>query len=144
MTNESSILRTNLHLTKPEKLKPGDKVAAVSSSCGGPSVFPDRYEIGKRQFEKEFGVHVVEIPHTLKSAEWISEHPKERAQDLMEAFQDPSIKAIISTIGGGDSVRILPFLDLDIIRKNPKVVIGYSDTTVTHLACYKAGLMSYY
>jgi muramoyltetrapeptide carboxypeptidase LdcA involved in peptidoglycan recycling len=62
----------------------------------------------------------------------------------MEAFADPSIKAIISTIGGDDSIRILPYLDLDVIRSNPKIFLGYSDTTITHFACFKAGLVSFY
>ena len=62
----------------------------------------------------------------------------------MEAFSDPSIKAIISTIGGDDSIRILPYLDLDVIRSNPKIFLGYSDTTITHFACFKAGLVSFY
>jgi muramoyltetrapeptide carboxypeptidase LdcA involved in peptidoglycan recycling len=59
-------------------------------------------------------------------------------------LEDDSINGIISTIGGDDSIRILPCLDLDIIRENPKVFVGYSDTTVSHLACYKAGLTSFY
>ena len=62
----------------------------------------------------------------------------------MEAFADPAIKGIISTIGGDDSIRLLPYLDLQVIRDNPKVFLGYSDTTVTHLACFKAGLVSFY
>ena len=63
---------------------------------------------------------------------------------LMQAFSDPSIKAVISTIGGDDLIRIVPFLDLDIICSNPKIFLGYSDTTVTHLVCVKAGLVSFY
>lgn len=62
----------------------------------------------------------------------------------MQAFADPSIDGIISTIGGDDSIRILPFIDYDIIRANPKPFIGFSDTTVTHLACFKAGIVSFY
>jgi len=86
----------------------------------------------------------VEMPHTLRDASWIYHNPQARADDLMQAFADPSIKAIISTIGGDDSIRILPFLDLDVIRSNPKIFMGYSDTTVTHMACVKAGLVSFY
>jgi muramoyltetrapeptide carboxypeptidase LdcA involved in peptidoglycan recycling len=62
----------------------------------------------------------------------------------MEAFADPTIKGIISIIGGDDSIRTLPYLDPQIIRENPKIFMGYSDTTVTHLACWKAGLNSIY
>jgi len=131
-------------MMKPKKLQPGDKVATVSLSWGGPGVFPYRYETGKRQLQEEFGVTVVEMPHTLSNASWLQRSPQARADDFMRAFADPSIKAIISTIGGEDSIRILPFLDLDILRSNPKIFLGYSDTTVTHLACLKAGLVSFY
>jgi len=131
-------------MMKPKKLQPGDKVAAVSLSWGGPGTFLYRYAAGKRQLQDEFGVTVVEMPHTLSDASWLQRNPRARADDLMQAFADPSIKAIISTIGGDDSIRILPFLDLDVIRSNPKIFMGYSDTTVTHLACLKAGLISFY
>jgi muramoyltetrapeptide carboxypeptidase LdcA involved in peptidoglycan recycling len=131
-------------MTKPKKLQPGDRVATVSLSWGAPSVFPYRYEAGKRQLQDEFGVSVVEMPHTLSDADWLQHNPRARADDLMEAFADPSIKAIISTIGGDDSIRILPYLDLCVIRANPKVFMGYSDTTITQMACVKAGLVSFY
>lgn len=131
-------------LVKPPKLQPGDRVATVSLSWGGPGTFPHRYEAGKRQLQDEFGLVVVEMPHTLREADWLADHPGARADDLMGAFADPSIKAIISTIGGDDSIRILPYLDLDTIRANPKVFLGYSDTTISHLACLKAGLVSFY
>jgi muramoyltetrapeptide carboxypeptidase LdcA involved in peptidoglycan recycling len=86
----------------------------------------------------------VETPHALAEPGWLQRHPQARAEDLMRAFADPSIKAIISTIGGDDSIRLLPYLDLAVVRANPKIFMGYSDTTVTHLACFKAGLVSFY
>lgn len=131
-------------LIKPPRLRPGDRVAAVSLSWGGPGEIPYRYEAGKRQLEAEFGVTVVEMPHALADPEWIGDNPQARASDLMQAFADPSIHGIISTIGGDDSIRLLPYLDLDVIRAHPKIVMGYSDTTVTLMACLKAGLVSFY
>lgn len=131
-------------MIKPRKLQPGDTVAAITLSWGGPGTFPHRYEAGKRQLQNEFGLKVVETPHTLRDAAWLYNNPKARADDLMSAFSDPSIKAIISTIGGNDSIRILPYLDLDVIRSNPKIFLGYSDTTITHMACLKAGLVSFF
>jgi muramoyltetrapeptide carboxypeptidase LdcA involved in peptidoglycan recycling len=131
-------------MIKPQKLQPGDKVATVSLSWGGPGTFPHRYEAGKKQLQEEFGLTVVEMPNTLRDADWLHRNPRARADDLMAAFADPSIKGIISTIGGDDSIRILPYLDLDVIRSNPKVFMGYSDTTITHLACYKAGIGTFY
>ena len=84
------------------------------------------------------------MPHTLKDADWLSHHPEARAADLMAAFSDPTIKAVISTIGGDDSIRLLPYVDLNVIRSNPKIFMGFSDTTITHMLCYKAGLVSFY
>jgi muramoyltetrapeptide carboxypeptidase LdcA involved in peptidoglycan recycling len=133
-----------IEMIKPKTLEPGDRVAAISLSWGGPGTFPHRYEAGRRQLEEAFGVTVVETPHALRSASWLEENPQARAEDLMEAFRDPSIKAIISTIGGDDSIRLLPYLDMEVIRSNPKVVMGYSDTTITHVACFAAGLVSFY
>lgn len=131
-------------LTKPPRLRRGDRVAAVTLSWGGPGKFPHRYEAGKAQLVREFGLEVVETRHALRDPAWIAANPKARADDLMEAFADPSIRGIVSTIGGDDSVRILPHLDLEVIRRHPKVFLGYSDTTVTHLACFRAGLASFY
>ena len=131
-------------MIKPQKLQAGDKVATVSLSWGGPGTFPHRYEAGKQQLQDEFGLTVVEMPHTLRDDAWLHRNPEARARDLMEAFLDPSIKAIISTIGGDDSIRLLPYLDLDIIRSNPKIFMGFSDTTISHMACFKAGLVSFY
>lgn len=131
-------------MKKPAKLKAGDTVATVTLSWGGPNEFTYRYEAGKKQMEDTFGVKVVEMPHTLSDATWLQENPKARADDLMRAFTDSDIDGIISTIGGDDSIRILPYLDLKVICDNPKIFLGFSDSTVTHLACLKAGLISFY
>jgi muramoyltetrapeptide carboxypeptidase LdcA involved in peptidoglycan recycling len=134
----------DIEMIKPPKLRPGDKVATVSLSWGGPGTFPHRYEAGKQQLQDEFGLQVVEMAHALRDAGWLADHPEARARDLMTAFADPSIKAIISTIGGEDSIRLLPYLDLELVRSNPKVFLGYSDTTISHMVCLKAGLVSFY
>lgn len=131
-------------MIKPPQLLPGDTVAAVSLSWGGAHKFPQRYLAGKRQLEQTFGVRVVESRHALRDDAWLARNPQARADDLMEAFANPAVRAIISTIGGEDSIRILPHLDLAVIRDNPKIFMGYSDTTITHAACLKAGLVSFY
>jgi len=133
-----------LEIIKPKSLKAGGRVAAVTLSWGGPGLFPKRYEAGKKQFEQAFGLTVIETAHALADSDWIYSNPEARADDLMSAFEDDSISGIISTIGGEESLRILPYLDLETIRKHPKVFVGYSDTTVSHLACFKAGLVSFY
>ena len=129
---------------KPPALKPGDKVAAVSLSKGVPAVFPRAYLDGKRHIEQSFGLSVVECRHTLAEPQWLAAHPEARAADLMRPSSTPPIRAIFSAIGGDDSIRILPWLDLDAIRANPKIFLGYSDSTVTHFAFLKAGVTSFY
>jgi muramoyltetrapeptide carboxypeptidase LdcA involved in peptidoglycan recycling len=131
-------------LSKSKLLRQGDTVATISLSWGGAGELLHRYEIGKRQLQDTFGLKVVETKHALKSAEYISKNPQARADDLMEAFSDKSIKAIISNIGGEDSIRTLPYIDISVIRQNSKIILGFSDTTITHFACYKAGLTSFY
>ena len=133
-------------LKRPEKLKRGDKVATISLSWGGAGD-PDlrwRYEQGIARLRENFGLEVVAMPNSLKGSDILYQNPEARAKDLMEAFIDPSIKAIFSNIGGDDSIRLLPYIDFDVIRKNPKIFMGFSDTTITHLICLKAGVSSFY
>jgi muramoyltetrapeptide carboxypeptidase LdcA involved in peptidoglycan recycling len=129
---------------KPPRLKRGDRVAVVTPCWGGPSSFPHRYEVGKRQLASLFDFDIVEMPHALANAEWLDLNPKAHADDLMAAFADPSVKAVIASIGGDDSHRLIPHVDLEIVRQNPKVFLGYSDTTVLSFGFLKAGLVSFY
>lgn len=131
-------------LMKPRRLRRGDRVAAVSLSWGGPGTFPHRYQAGKRQFEEAFGVEIVEMPHTLADAATLAANPEARAEDLHRAFADPDIAGVVSTIGGDDSVRVLPHLDLSLLAANPKVFLGYSDSTITQMALLRAGVVSFY
>jgi len=135
-----------MKLIKPQKIHKGDTVATVSLSWGGAGDehLLWRYNLGKERLQKQFGLKVVEMPNTLKGSNYLYNHPEKRAEDLMDAFSDPSIKAIFSCIGGNESIRMLPYINYDIIRNNPKIFIGYSDTTTTHLMCYKAGLSRFY
>jgi muramoyltetrapeptide carboxypeptidase LdcA involved in peptidoglycan recycling len=107
-------------------------------------MYPRAYRDGKRQLQEAFGVEVVESRYVLKDIPWLAAHPEARAADLMEVLKDPSIHGVISTIGGDDSIRMLPFLDFSVIRENPKVFLGYSDSTITHFAFLKAGVTSFY
>jgi muramoyltetrapeptide carboxypeptidase LdcA involved in peptidoglycan recycling len=135
-----------MNLIKPQRLRPGDTVATVSLSGGaaGYEAIKWRYQQGKARLQSVFGLRVVEMPHTLAAPDFIAAHPEARAQDMMAAFADPGIRGIIACIGGEDTLRLLPHIDFDIIRKNPKVFTGYSDATVNHFMCYKAGLSSFY
>lgn len=133
-------------MIKPEKLKKGDKIAVVSLSWGGlgDEELIHKYYIAKERLEKDFGLEVIAMPHALKGSEFVYNHPELRAKDLMDAFKDSSIKGIFCAIGGDDSVRILPYIDYETIKNNPKIFMGYSDTTVSHFILNKAGLVSYY
>lgn len=133
-------------LMKPNKLQRGDRIATVSPSWGGAgeAELNWRYEQGVKRLEEVFGLEVVAMPNSLKSAEFLYNNPQARAEDLMTAFSDPTIKAIIANIGGDDSIRLLPYIDFDVIANNPKIFMGYSDVTIAHLFCLKAGLSSMY
>lgn len=133
-------------MIKPRHLKRGDTVCTVSLSWGGAGdeSLLWRYNLGKERLEKQFGLKVVEMPHTLSGSNFVYNNPQKRAEDLMLAFRDPEIKAIFSCIGGNDSIRMLPYIDFEVIRSNPKIFIGYSDSTITHLICHMAGLSSFY
>ena len=131
-------------LIKPHALKLGDTVAAISASYGSANLFPHQYQWGKKQLEDVFGLKVIETPNALKSVDFLYENPEARAKDLMWAFENPEVKAIISIIGGDDAIRLLPYIDFDVIKNNPKIYLGYSDPTSIHFMCYKAGLSSIY
>ena len=133
-------------MIKPQRLRKGDKVAIVSLSNGilGEKEFLHKYEIGKKRLEENFGLEVVTMENTLKGIKYLYEHPEKRAEDLMNAFKDKSIKAIICAIGGDDTIRLLPYIDYEVIKENPKIFMGFSDTTANHFMMYKAGLVSYY
>lgn len=133
-------------MIKPQRLKKGDKVAIVSLSNGmlGEKEFLHKYELGKKRLEENFGLEVITMENTLKGIKYLYEHPEKRAEDLMNAFKDKSIKGIICSIGGDDTIRLLPYIDYDVIKQNPKIFMGFSDTTANHFMMYKAGLVSYY
>jgi len=133
-------------MIKPRRLKAGDKVAVVSLSSGmlGDEAFIHKFHIAKERLKNEFGLELVAMPHALSGSEFAAAHPELRAKDLMDAFEDSSIAGIISAIGGDDTVRLLPYINYETIRNNPKIFTGFSDTTVNHLMMYKAGLVSFY
>lgn len=133
-------------MLKPEKLKKGDRVAVVSLSSGllGEPSLIHKYDIAKERLEKDFGLEVVAMPHALRGMDYIYKHPEARAKDLMDAFLDESIKGIICAIGGDDTIRLLPYIDYEVIRKHPKIFMGYSDSTINHFMMNKAGIVSFY
>ena len=113
------------YLTIPGKLAPGDKVAVVSPSFAAPGPFPEVHELAMTRLREEIGLEPVEYPATRK----LGAAPQARAADLMAAFADPDIKAVLATIGGDDQITVLPFLDPEVVTANPKAFFGYSDNT---------------
>lgn len=126
--------------TYPPKPVPGDRVAVVSPSAGLPALFPLPYELGLERLRTEFGLDPVEYPTTRR----MGATPKERADDLHAAFADPTVKAVIASIGGDDQITVLPLLDRELIRANPKPFFGYSDNTNLHAFLWNTGVVSYH
>ena len=132
-------------LVIPEKLKKGDTIATISPSwgCAGAARVRWEYEQGCRRLE-ELGLKVVAAPNSMKGSTYLREHPEARAEDVNWAFENKEVKAIIANIGGNDAERILPYLSEESIKKNPKILCGYSDVLPLHLYCYRQGLRTYY
>lgn len=128
---------------KPPKLQVGDAVAVVSTSSGAASRFSHVYEQGLRNLSELFGLRVIEYPTARMTSDDLQRQPQLRAEDLNTAFADSEVKAIIASIGGDDSVRLLPYLDASVALENPKILMGYSDTA-TQLAFYNQhGLVTF-
>jgi muramoyltetrapeptide carboxypeptidase LdcA involved in peptidoglycan recycling len=124
----------------PPKPMPGDRVAILSPSNGLPEILPLPFELGLRRLREEIGLVPVEYPTTRR----MHADPRDRARDIEAAFADPTIKAILTSIGGDDQVRVLPYLDRDVIAANPKPFFGYSDNTNLILYLWNAGIVAYY
>ena len=134
-------------LIKPKKLQEGDTIALITLSGTGASNFPKRYEIGKKQIQDSLKLKIIDTPNAIKPKDFIYNNPKERLNDLMWAFQNKEVKAIIAITGGDDSIRLLDFVKeeyLEIIRRNPKIFVGLSDITTINFLCLKAGIVSFY
>jgi muramoyltetrapeptide carboxypeptidase len=122
------------HIKKPilKPIKKGDTLGVIAPSS---PVFPGLLESTIAYFEKEG--YKIKIGQNIHKAELFSAGTdKERAQDIMVFFNDPDVSALITTNGGACSIRTLPLLDYDIIHKNPKPIIGYSDATALQLGIY--------
>jgi muramoyltetrapeptide carboxypeptidase LdcA involved in peptidoglycan recycling len=108
----------------PAKLSPGDRVAVVSPAYAGPADFPAIHEQGLRRLREDFGLEPVEFPTTRRHSP-----AQARAEDLMAAYGDSSIRAVLATIGGDDQITVLRHLDPKPFIADPKPFFGYSDNT---------------
>ncbi len=130
-------------VVKPPALRPGDMVGVVAPSWCGPALFPHRLERGVALLE-HLGYRVVLGEHVYGRHDYVSGTPEERVADLHRFFADPDVRAIIAAIGGDHSCHLLPLLDFELIRRNPTILIGYSDVTVLNVAIYgRTGLTTF-
>jgi muramoyltetrapeptide carboxypeptidase len=129
-------------LIKPPVLRIGDTIGIVAPAS--PVFEPSDIREGVRTMEK-LGFRVKLSKHIAAKWGYLAGSDQERAQDLMDMFTDPEVRAIIALRGGYGAIRILPYLNYDLIRKNAKILIGYSDLTTLHLAIHKmAGMVTYH
>ncbi|MBX3142492.1 MAG: LD-carboxypeptidase [Trueperaceae bacterium] len=121
-------------------LNRGDRVAVLSPSFAAPGMFPEVFELGLSRMRDVFGLEPVEFPTTRK----LGASAEERSRDLVAAFEDPSIKAVIASIGGDDQVTYVHRLPPEPFARNPKPFFGYSDNS--HLAnfLWLQGVPSFY
>lgn len=124
----------------PAKPRPGDKVAIVSPSSGLPQILPLPYELGLRRLREQFRLIPVEYPTTRL----MGASPEARAADVNAAFADPEVTALIASIGGDDQITVLPHLDGDLIRANPKPFFGVSDNTNLLAYLVNRGIVAYH
>ncbi|HVE70510.1 MAG TPA: S66 peptidase family protein [Thermoanaerobaculia bacterium] len=117
-------------------MKKGDTVGIVSPSWGGAGLFPDRLQHGV-QCLRELGYGVRIAPHALNVRGIVSDTAPDRARDIHKMFADSTVQAIISAIGGDHSCHLLPYIDFELIGRNPKIFVGSSDITVLNVAIWK-------
>ena len=127
---------------KPPRLREGDSVGVLNPA--GPTF----HENDLREVEKKLsrlGLKVVFGKHVLSRYGYLAGTDEERASDFNDMFNDQSVKAVIAMRGGWGSNRILPLIDYEAIRRQPKILMGFSDITSLLLAIYaKTDMVTFY
>jgi muramoyltetrapeptide carboxypeptidase len=127
---------------KPRVLKPGDTVGLIT-----PSTYvsdPDRIDLALRTIDY-FGLKPKLGRNVRKRTGYLGGTVQERIDDLHAAFSDPEVKAVFCIRGGYGSAQLLDSINYELIRKNPKIFIGYSDITAMHLAIHRmTGLVTFH
>jgi muramoyltetrapeptide carboxypeptidase len=127
---------------KPKRLAPGDTVMLVSPASATFNTLD--LQIARESLEA-LGFKVRAGEHMMERHGNLAGDDKARAEDINRAFADKSVAAVHAIRGGWGSARLLPLLDYDNIRRNPKVLIGYSDITALHLAIQaRTGLVTFH
>lgn len=94
---------------------------------------------------KSLGFKIKKGKHILDKWGYFSGTDEDRAKDIMDMFEDREVKLILCIRGGYGSMRLLPFIDFNMVRKNPKLFVGYSDITVLMNSFYeRAGLITFH
>jgi len=122
------------------KLQKGDKVAIVSPSFAAPGQWPHVYELGLQRLRDVFGLEPVAFPATAK----VGAPFTERAADLVAAFEQQNIKAVIASLGGNEQVLYVKKLPTAPFAENPKPFFGFSDNTHFCHHLWMLGIPSYY
>jgi muramoyltetrapeptide carboxypeptidase len=127
---------------RPRRLAAGDTVALVAPASA--TFRPVELAIARESLEA-LGFHVLVGGHLLDRYGYLAGRDADRARDITGFFADPSVRAVLPIRGGWGSSRVLPHLDFDVIRDNPKVLLGYSDITALLLAVHaRTGLVTFH
>jgi muramoyltetrapeptide carboxypeptidase len=130
-----------LSKNKPERLSPGDTILFIAPSG---NLKQDRMALAKKRLEDR-GYVTVQAHDIFRQYGYLGGTDKRRAEEFMAGWIDPRIKAIFPGTGGYGTTRILDQLDYDIIKNNPKILVGFSDITGLHLAINKmTGLTTFH
>lgn len=129
-------------LIKPKRLREGDTIGLISPG----STLPEEKMYNQiKETISGLGFQVKEGKHTRNRYGNLAGKDEERADDLNRMFEDPSVDAIIPYRGGWGSNRILRLVDFNLIRQNPKPLVGFSDITSLLLSIYaKTGLVTFH
>ncbi|MFD1019838.1 S66 peptidase family protein [Thalassobacillus hwangdonensis] len=127
---------------KPKRLKKGDTVGIIAPAS--PLFKKSDLKRGIKTLE-EWGYNVVVGDHVNCRHEYIAGTDEQRAADFNAMFANDNVDAVFVTQGGYGSARMIDRIDFDLVRKNPKIFIGYSDITSLHLAIQKhTGLVTFH
>jgi muramoyltetrapeptide carboxypeptidase len=116
---------------RPRRLRPGDVVGLVEPA----SLTPDAFDLDLVLATiRAMGLVPRPAANLLSRYGYLAGRDQERAAGINAMFADREVRAIFAVRGGWGSARVLPHLDFDLIRANPKLLIGFSDITALHLA----------
>jgi len=115
-------------MRKPAKLKQGDEIRVVAPSRSIKILSEEGIQSAKKRLE-QLGFYVTFGKHVEVCDMQNSSSIEQRIEDLHDAFADSNVKGILTVIGGFNSNELLPFLDYDLLKANPKVLCGFSDIT---------------